>query len=108
MRQTGRRLCPRGTVALKPYVAKVLVKVLYAARYARPNLLRAVRWLAQIVTKWDESRDTRLYQPTRYTHGTHHLHLTGWVGDPPKDIAPHLFADADFAGDSKTSKSASD
>ena len=31
---------------LKPYAAKVLMKVLYAARYARFDLLRAVCYLA--------------------------------------------------------------
>ena len=36
---------------LKPYAAKVLMKVLYAARYARPDLLRAVCWLAQYINK---------------------------------------------------------
>ena len=42
-----------------------------------------------------------------YIHSTYHLRLTGWVGDARCDIAPHLFADADFAGDSKTSRSTS-
>ena len=40
-----------------------------------------------------------------YIHSTYNLRLTGWVGDEAKEIAPHLFADADFAGDCKTSKS---
>ena len=39
--------------SLKPYAAKVLMKVLYAARYARFDLLRAVCYLAQYITKWD-------------------------------------------------------
>ena len=42
-----------------------------------------------------------------YINCTYHLRLTGWVGDRPEEIAPRLFADADFAGDSKTSKSTS-
>ena len=41
-----RKGAPRGedgsSQALKPYAAKVLMKVLYAARYARFDLLRAV------------------------------------------------------------------
>ena len=47
--------------ALKPYAAKVLMKVLYAARYARFDLLRAVCFLAQYITKWDATCDKRLY-----------------------------------------------
>ena len=50
------------TQGLKPYAAKVLMKVLYAARYARFDLLRAVCYLAQYITKWDDACDRRLYR----------------------------------------------
>ena len=33
--------------------------------------------------------------------------MTGWVGDPKSDLSVDLFADADFAGCSKTSRSTS-
>ena len=36
------------------------MKVLYAARYARFDLLRAVCYLAQYITKWDQECDRRL------------------------------------------------
>ena len=39
---------------LKPYAAKVLMKILYAARYTRLDLLRTVCALAHFITKWDE------------------------------------------------------
>ena len=42
-----------------------------------------------------------------FIHSSYHLRLTGWVGDAAESITPHLFADADFAGDGKTSKSTS-
>ena len=42
-----------------------------------------------------------------YIHSTYHLRLTGWVGDGRDHVVPHLFADADFAGDSKSSRSTS-
>ena len=42
-----------------------------------------------------------------YINSTYHLRLTGWVGDSPSDVAPHLFAGADFAGDSNSSRSCS-
>ena len=96
-----------GEQCLKSYAAKVLMKVLYAARYARFDLLRAVCFLAQYITKWDTMCDKRLYRLMCYINSTYHLRLTGWVGDSPLDVAPHLFADADFAGDSKTSRSCS-
>ena len=83
------------------------MKVLYAARYARFDLLRAVCYLAQYITKWDEQCDRRLYRLMCYIDSTYHLRQTGWIGDGRDEIVPHLFADADFAGDSKTSRSTS-
>ena len=81
---------------LKPYAAKVLMKVLYAARYARFDLLRAVCYLAQYITKWDAQCDKRLCRLMCYIHSTYHYRQTGWVGDKLADVSPHLFADADF------------
>ena len=42
---------------MQPYVAKVLMKALYAARYARLDLLRVVCHLAQFTMKWDTDCD---------------------------------------------------
>ena len=92
---------------MQPYAAKVLMKVLYAARYARLDLLRAVCHLAQFITKWDADCDARLYRLMCYIHSTYHYRLTGWVGNTLDEVDVHLFADADFAGDSKSSKSTS-
>ena len=66
---------------LKPYAAKVLMKVLYAARFARFDLLRAVCFLAQYITKWDETCDRRLYRLMCYINSTTHYRQTGWIGD---------------------------
>ena len=43
---------------LQPIAARVLMKVLYAARVCRFDLLRAVCSLATKVTMWDSSCDT--------------------------------------------------
>ncbi len=42
---------------LSDIALKVLMKVLYAARVARPDLLRAVSYLARKVTKWTRGCD---------------------------------------------------
>ena len=42
-----------------------------------------------------------------YINSTLHYRMTGWVGDESDKIALHLFADADFAGCAKTSRSTS-
>ena len=72
------------------------MKALHAARYARFDLLRAVCYLAQYITKWDEACDKRLYRLVCYIHSTYHLRLTGWVGDKAAHLSPHLFANVDF------------
>ncbi len=49
-------------VTLQPIAAKVLMKVLYAARMARFDLLRAVCKLARSISKWDEQCDKRIHR----------------------------------------------
>ena len=85
----------------------MVLRGLYAARYARFDLLRGVCALAQYITKWDETCDKRLYRLMCYIAHSLHYRMTGWVGDPKSEVLPHLFADADFAGDSKDSRSTS-
>ena len=90
--------------ALQPIAAKVLMKILYAARMARFDLLRAVNHLACYITKWTVDCDRRLH---RLVHATKHHRMVGWVGDPFDKVGLHLFADADFAGCTSTKRSAS-
>ena len=45
---------------LQPIAARVLMKILYAARMCRFDLLRAVGSLATRVTKWDAGCDRKL------------------------------------------------
>jgi hypothetical protein len=87
---------------LQSIAAKALTKVLYAARMARFDLLRAVGALACCVTKWDALCDKRLHRLMCYVHHTLHLRMVGWVGDPQSELRPNVFADADFAGDCKS------
>ena len=49
------------------------MKILYAARMSRPDLLRAVSHLACFVTKWDEQCDLRLNRVVSYIQQTLHL-----------------------------------
>ena len=57
--------------------------------------------------KWDEQCDLRLHHLVCYINSTYHIRMAGWVGDPPSQLTPHCFADADFAGCAKTSRSTS-
>ena len=75
------------------------MKILYGARYARPDLLRAVCGLATKVTKWDKQADKEIHRLIEYINSTLHYRLVGWVGDPKHMLEVALYADADFAGD---------
>ena len=92
---------------LQPIAARVLMKVLYGARMARYDLIRAVNSLATEVTKWTPRCDARLHRLMCYINSTLDRKLYGWVGDLVPDLSLHLFVDADLAGDSASSRSTS-
>ena len=84
---------PKGVLA--PIAAKVLMKILFAARMARFDLLRAVQGLAARVTKWSTDCDKALYRLICYIHSTMDQQLQSFIGDS----IIWLFADADHAGE---------
>ena len=83
------------------------MKILYAARMCRFDLLRATCALASLVTKWDVTCDKKLHGLVSYINSSLHVRLRSWVGDSPTDLTVRLFSDADFAGDVATSRSTS-
>jgi hypothetical protein len=84
-----------------------LMKIMYIARFARADLLRAVGVLTTMITKWDELCDRKLFRIIKYMNGTAAWRQIGFVGDPPEDLEIGLFSDADFAGCKATQKSTS-
>ena len=92
---------------LAPVAARILMKILYGARCARLDLLRAVSHLACYFTKWTSQCDKRLHQLVCYINSTLHYRMVGWIGDGLTALQPHLFADADFAGCVETQRSTS-
>ena len=85
--------------------AKVVMKVLYAARYARFELLRAIGFLACHVSKWDVQCDRRLYRLMSYIEHTLDHRLCGWTDGVAENVHLHLYSDADFGGCNDTNKS---
>ena len=83
------------------------MKLLYAARLARPDLSRAVCFLARECTKWTPECDRALHRLMCYVHSTYALRLEGWVGDEAEHCSFHVYADADFAGCPETKRSTS-
>ena len=93
--------------ALAPHAASVLMKLLYAARIARFDLLRSINSLARNVTKWTVDDDAKLYHLMCYVNSSLSKRMTGWVGNKFDDLSLSLFADADFAGCAQTLRSTS-
>ena len=84
---------------LEPIASKVLMKILFAARMARPDLLRATQSLASRVTKWSIECDIALHRLVAYVHSSTKVYMEGFVGDSFDDCQLWLFADADHAGE---------
>ena len=66
---------------LQPVASKILMKILFAARMARFDLLRATQSLAPRVTKWSTECDVALHRLVSYIHCTKHHFLEGFIGD---------------------------
>ena len=92
---------------LKPHASQVLMKILYAARMARFDPLRAVNSLATKVTKWDIMCDKMLNRLVCYINSSLDVVMCSWIGNKKGEINIHLFADADFAGPHEGMKSTS-
>ena len=84
---------------------RILMKVLYTARIARYDLQRAINSLGSYVHKWDTDCEEDLHRLMCYINSSLKKRMYGWVGNEAKDITPHLYADADFAGCATSSRS---
>ena len=83
---------------LHEVASRVLMKVLWAARLCRRDLLRAVNRLATCAAKWTSEADLVLYRLMGAKASTKHLRMLCRVGDELAMIIPHLFADSDLGG----------
>ena len=92
---------------LQSCAAKILMSVLYAARMARYDLLRAVGGLASMITKWTVECDKKLNHLMCYIDSTLAFRQFGWIGDPSSVLQPYCYTDADFAGCQETLRSTS-
>lgn len=84
---------------LAPIAARVLMKILFAARMARYDLLRAVQGLAARVTKWSVDYDKLHHRLICYINSTLDIKLKAFIGDPLNKCKLWCFADADHAGE---------
>ena len=92
---------------LSRIAAKVLMKLMYCARYGRFDLLRAIGRLASYITKWDALCDKKLLRLIQYVKFSKGIRQMGFIGDKKEDLTVNLFTDADFAGTNADMKSTS-
>ena len=89
---------------LQPIASRVLMKILFAARMARWDLLRATQSLASRVTKWSRDCDVALHRLVCYINSSLDIRMQGFIGDTKAECQLWLFCDANWAGghDSKS------
>ena len=83
---------------LSNIASKVLMKILYAARMARFDLLRPVCALASCISRWSVYCDKMLHRLVSYINCTLDFKLTAYIGDNASNLELVVFADADLAG----------
>ena len=95
------------TGTLAPVACKVLMKALWLARLARPDILKPIGDLASNVQKWSRNHDRQLLRLIQYLVGTCNHRLVGTVQDTADDLELVLYVDADFCGERAHTKSTS-
>ena len=95
----------RGELATS--ASSVLMKLMWLARLARPDMLRVTTWLATKVQQWTTECDNHLFRAISYLNETKEHLLSGHVGDDMGDIFIELYCDADFCGDDEHTYSTS-
>ena len=92
---------------LQPIAASCLMKVLYGARMARPDLLRATCYLARLITKWTSACDKMLHRLMCYISSSLDVKMQGFIGDEFDKLSLELYGDSDLASCKATAKSTS-
>ena len=92
---------------LSPVAAKIVLKGLFVARFARMDILWSICILARMVTKWTVGGDKRLHRLISYLYHHKHKIQQCWLGDYPEHCQLLCYVDASFAGDTRDSKSSS-
>eukprot|EP00435_Cladocopium_sp_Y103_P034912 s909_g9.t1 len=92
---------------LLPVAARLVMKLMWLYRTARPDITFAVNVLAKHITIWSANDDRRAARLIGYLSSTVDLANFMVIKDRLEDLHLALYCDADFAGDIKTMKSTS-
>lgn len=88
--------------------AQHLMRLLYAARVSRPDLMVGVTRLAHHVSRWKERHDRALRRLMAYVAATADLTLQGTLSTADSEtVEVHLYPDADLVGEKSSSRSTS-
>ena len=82
---------------LEGSASKVLMKLLWLARLARPDLMKGICDLTRRVTCWSRVDDERLYRLVCYLWSTRTHQIFGQIPDPVENLRLILYTDADHA-----------
>ena len=85
--------------------ARVIMKIMYGARMARPDLLRTVSYLARFLTKWNEDTDKRLQRLMSYIHHSYSYRMYAYMGEDQPKFTLDIYSDSDYAGCVQTQRS---
>ena len=89
------------------HACAIIMKLLWLARLARPDLIKPISDLATKVQAWTRNHDKMLYRLVCYVNDISHYMGGGHIHDSPDKLSMKLFVDADFAGDRDDAKSTS-
>lgn len=74
----------------------ILMKALWLARLARPDILRPICQLASRIQSWSRAQDKKLFRLICYLNSTAHYRWVGRVCDPAHMLMLILCVDADL------------
>ena len=107
---------PEGSIPLNEWeergelageASKVLMKVLWAARLSRPDVIKAIGDLTRRVTKWSRADDKRLHRLMNYLWESREYCLKSRIADRQEDLRLVLYTDADHSSAVEDAKSTS-
>jgi len=87
--------------------ASIVMKIMFAARIARPDVLKTACHLSTFLTRWSPRQDLELRRLVCYLKHSADLVLTATIGDKFEDLELVTYVDSDYAGDYETYKSTS-
>ena len=93
--------------SLSAEASRILMKVLWCARLARPDLNKAISDLTRRLTCWSVADDKRLHRLMSYLYGSRKFTLKGYIRDPPELLRLCCYTDADHCSAQEDTKSTS-